>query len=76
MHFVVTVKQILLKMNNHALLIERENYVYAFLFPENRQFYHRNFPLFFGCKKAVSHYLIEKLNAGTIKDFERWIYTK
>lgn len=28
---------------------------------------------FFGCKKAVSHYLIEKLNAGTIKDFERWI---
>lgn len=33
----------------------------------------QKFPPFFCCKKAVSHYLIEKLNAGTIKDFERWI---
>lgn len=28
---------------------------------------------FFGCKKVVFYYLIEKLNVGIIKDFERWI---
>lgn len=28
---------------------------------------------FLGCKKAVSRYLFENFNAGTIKDFERWI---
>lgn len=44
-----------------------------FFSPKTDNFTTEISPFFFGCKKAVSHYLIEKLNAGTIKDFERWI---